>query len=148
MCKVLYLIINLLINNNRDIICLSKNLFCVLWRRDDFMKKYLPKIIIILLQIFVLYLFPFAFKYIDQIIVIVGIFLAVFGLSMMIVIVSKNKIKYFYSILVSIMYVTSIPLFYNDSAFGNVVWYFAISSGGLLLGFLIDKFVDSVYNNR
>ena len=59
------------------------------------MKKYLPKIIIILLQIFVLYLFPFAFKYIEQIIVIVGIFLAVFGLSMMIVIVSKNKIKYF-----------------------------------------------------
>lgn len=112
------------------------------------MKKYLPKIIIILLQIFVLYLFPLAFKYIDQIIVIVGIFLAVFGLSMMIVIVSKNKIKYFYSILVSIMYVTSIPLFYNDSAFGNVMWYFAISSGGLLLGFLIDKFVDSVYNNR
>ena len=80
--------------------------------------------------------------------VIVGMLISTFGLSMMIAVVSKRKIKYLFCLLAVALFIGSIPIYYNTSAYETVIWYFAISVGGLLLGFLIDKFVDSVYNKK
>lgn len=112
------------------------------------MKKYLLEILVILLTIVTFYLSPLIFRGIDPTIVVVGMLIAIFGLSMMIVIVSKKKIKYLYSILVSVLYTLSVPLFYNKSAYEIIIWYFLVSVVGLLLGFLIDKFIDSFYNKK
>jgi len=112
------------------------------------MKKYLLEIIVILLQIGVFYLSPLVFKMFNLTIVIVGMLLATFGLSMMMVVVSKKKIRYLYPILASILYSLSVSFFYNNSAYGIIIWYFLVSVVGVLLGFLIDKFIDSIYNKK
>lgn len=112
------------------------------------MKKTLLSIIIIVLQICTFYLAPLLFNVFNTIHVIVGMLIATFGLSMMIAVVSKSKLKYLFAVLAIALFIGSIPIYYNNSAFETVIWYFAVSVVGLLLGFLIDKFVDSVYNKK
>lgn len=112
------------------------------------MKKTILKIIIIILQVCTFYLAPLLFKVFNPVHVIVGMLISTFGLSMMIAVVSKRKVKYLFCLLAVALFIGSIPIYYNTSAYETVIWYFAVSVGGLLLGFLIDKFVDSVYNKK
>lgn len=112
------------------------------------MKKYLAKMIIVLLQVCVFFLAPLLFKVYNPSHVIVGMLIATFGLSMMIVVVSDAKIRYLYALIPPLMFIPSIPIYYNSSATESIIWYFGVSVGGVLLGFMIDKFIDVLYNRK
>ena len=103
------------------------------------MKKYVREIVVILLQMFVFYLLPMCMGNIGALGMVFLILLTTFILSIVIGAISENKIKYLYPIVVSILFIPSIFIYYNESAFVHSLWYLVVSSVGLAIGTVINK---------
>ena len=108
------------------------------------MKKFFKEIIIILIQIFAFYLLPMKMLNIDVLRMIFSILFVTFILSIVIVIISNNKIKYCYPIIVSLLFIPTVFIYYNESAFVHCLWYLAVSSLGLLIGVFIRLIIVKV----
>ena len=106
------------------------------------MKKYLKEIVSILLQIFVFYLFPKAIGNIGALGMVFLILASTFILSIIVGFISKNKIKYLYPIVVALLFIPSIFIYYNESAFVHSLWYLVVSGIGILIGTAINKSLD------
>ena len=108
------------------------------------MKRYLIEIIILLLQLFMFYIFPLFAGPTDAMGMVLLIILSTFGLSFVLSFISKNKIKYLYPVVISILFIPSIFIYYNESALIHSIWYLVISSVGMIIGlginFISNKF--------
>ena len=95
---------------------------------------YSIELFILILQLATFYIFPlFSEPFGPMGMVFVIIFLT-FMLSMFLGLLSRNAVKYLYPIAIAILFVPSVFIYYNESALVHAVWYFAISSVGLLFG--------------
>lgn len=103
------------------------------------MKKYLKEIIILLIQLLIFYIYPVFMGAEDAIGMVLFIVLSTFILSLILGIISKDKIKYLYPIIISILFIPSIFIYYNSSALIHSIWYLIISFFGLLIGSIINK---------
>lgn len=103
------------------------------------MKRYLKEIIILLLQAFIFYLLPMCMENIGAIGMVMLILFLTFALSIIITSISNNKIKYLYPVIVSLMFIPSMFIYYNESALIHSIWYLVVSSIGLLIGTFIYK---------
>ena len=101
------------------------------------MKRYLKEIIILLLQLFMFYIFPFFAGPTDAMGMILLIILSTFGLSFVLSCISKNRIKYLYPVIISILFIPSVFIYYNESALIHSIWYLVISSIGIIIGLII-----------
>ncbi len=102
------------------------------------MKK---EIIILLLQLFVFYIFPLFAGPTDAMGMVVLIILAVFILSIIIGIISKNKFKLLYPIAVAVLFIPSVFIYYNKTALIHSIWYLVDSSIGMVIGIIINKLI-------
>lgn len=101
------------------------------------MKKYIKEIVILFIQLFMFYIFPlFMFLY-EPIGTVMMILLITFILSIIITIISKNKIKYLYPIIIAILFIPSVFIYYNESALVHSIWYLVVSAIGLLIGSIV-----------
>lgn len=112
------------------------------------MKKYLKEIIVFLLQIFMFYIFPLFAGPTDAIGMVLLIILATFLLSMILGIISNNKIKYFYSLIIALLFIPSIFIYYNESALVHSLWYLVISTSGLSLGIVINIIFNKIFKKN
>ena len=103
------------------------------------MKKYIREIVVLLLQMFIFYLLPMCMGNIGALGMVFLILLTTFVLSIIIGAISKNNIKYFYPAIVSILFIPTIFIYYNESAFVHSLWYFVVSSIGLVIGIIMNK---------
>jgi len=103
------------------------------------LKKYLKEIIIILIQLFMFYIFPLFAGPTDAMGMVLLIILSTLLLSIILGNISKEKIKYLYSIVIAILFIPSVFIYYNESALIHSIWYLVISSIGLLVGTIIYK---------
>ena len=103
------------------------------------MKKYIKEIVVILLQMFIFYLLPMCMGNIGALGMVFLILLTTFILSKIIGAISKNKVKYLYPIAVAILFIPTIFIYYNESAFVHALWYFVVSSVGLVIGMIANK---------
>ena len=103
------------------------------------MKKYLKEIITILIQILIFYIFPLFAGPTDIMGMVVLMLLATLVLSLILTIISKEKIKYLYPLVVAIIFVPSIFIYYNESALIHSLWYFVSSLLGTILGIITNK---------
>lgn len=103
------------------------------------MKKYLKEIITILIQILIFYLFPLYAGPTDIMGMVVLMLLATLVLSLILTIISKEKIKYLYPLVVAIIFIPSIFIYYNESALIHSLWYFVSSLIGTILGIITNK---------
>lgn len=101
------------------------------------MEKYIKEIVIMLLQIFMFYIFPFFAGPTDAIGMVILIIMATFLFSAILGGISGNKIKFLYPVATAIIFIPTIFIHYNESASIHSVWYLVISSVGLLLGIVI-----------
>ena len=103
------------------------------------MKRYIKEIVILLIQLFMFYLYPLYAIRVDQIgMVLIMLFVTIL-LSLIIGVVSDKKIKYIYPIIISLLFIPSVFIYYNESALVHSLWYFVVSSFGLFLGIIISK---------
>lgn len=105
------------------------------------MKKYLKEIIILLIQITIFYICPLFAKSHDMIGLISLLILITLILSTVIGIISKEKLKYFYPIIISILFIPTVFIYYNESALVHTIWYLVISYIGIILGNIINKLI-------
>ena len=67
------------------------------------------------------------------------IILSTFGLSFVLSCISKNRVKYLYPVIISILFIPSVFIYYNESALIHSLWYMVVSAIGLLIGTAIYK---------
>lgn len=103
------------------------------------MKKYLKEIITLLIQILIFYIFPLFAGPTDAMGMVVLMLLATLVLSLILTIISKEKIKYLYPLVVAIIFIPSIFIYYNESALIHSLWYFVSSLLGTILGIITNK---------
>lgn len=108
------------------------------------MKKYLKEITILTIQIFMFYIFPLFAGPTDAMGMVFLILVTTFILSIILASISKEKTKYFYPILVSIIFIPSVFIHYNSSALIHSLWYLVISIIGMLIGTIINKLVKKL----
>ena len=103
------------------------------------MRKIWKEITILLIQLFMFYIFPLFAGPTDAMGMVFLIIVGTFILSLLIGILSNNKIKYFYSVFTSIIFIPSVFIYYNESALIHSVWYLVVASIGLFIGSSICK---------
>ena len=105
------------------------------------MKKYFKELVIYILQLFMFYIFPLFAGPTDMMGMVLLIIISTFILSVIMGSISKEKIKYLYPFIVSIIFIPTVMLYYNSSALIHSVWYLVISLIGLLIGIAINKLI-------
>lgn len=108
------------------------------------MKKYIKEIIILLIQLFMYYIFPMFAGPTDAMGMVVLIIIATFILAIIIGAISKGKIKYFYPVIISILFLPSVYIYYNSSALIHAIWYLVVSSIGEVIGIIIGKVIYNI----
>lgn len=101
--------------------------------------RYIKEIIILAIQMFMFYIFPLFMYLYEPIGTVMLILLTTFIISIVISIISKNKIKYLYPIIIAILFIPSVFIYYNESALVHSIWYLVISFIGIILGTIIYK---------
>lgn len=102
------------------------------------MKRYIKEIIIMIIQLFMFYIFPLFVGPTDAMGMVFLIWLSTIVLGIIIGIVSNKKIKYLYPIVISILFLPSIFIYYNESALIHSLWYLVSSSIGILISSIIN----------
>ena len=103
------------------------------------MKKYLKEIIVLLIQLFMFYIFPMFAGPTDAMGMVFLIWVSTIILGLIITLISSNKIKYLYPIIIAILFIPSVFIYYNESALVHSLWYLVSSSVGVLIGTIIYK---------
>ena len=103
------------------------------------MKNCINELIIIVIQLLVFYMLPLFVGSESAIGMVLLILLITFILSIITGIFIKRKIKYLYPILVSLLFIPSIFIYYNESALIHSIWYLVVSLVGLVVGVVIRK---------
>lgn len=98
------------------------------------MKQYKKELIILIMQLFMFYIFPLFAGPTDTMGMVLLIWLSTIILGLLIGVISSKKIKYLYPIVISILFIPSIFIYYNESALIHSLWYLVSSSIGLLVG--------------
>ena len=106
------------------------------------MKRFWKEILILIIQLFLFYILPLFAGPTDIMGLIFLIIVGTFILSIIISSISIEKIKYFYPLIVAIIFTPSIFIYYNESALIHIVWYFVDSLIGLAIGTIIYKLTN------
>lgn len=103
------------------------------------MKKYLKEIIILIIQLLFFYILPLFAGPTDTMGLVYILIVSTLFLSLIMGTISNNKVKYFYPIIVSLIFIPTIFIYYNDTALIHSIWYLVISLIGLIIGSLIKR---------
>ena len=105
------------------------------------MKKYFREFVVLLLQLFMFYVFPLFADPTDAMGMVVLIIFATLLLSAVIGFISDKKMKYLYPVITAISFVPSVFIYYNETALIHSLWYFVVSSVGMIIGVILRKLI-------
>ena len=100
------------------------------------MKKFAKEIIILFIQLLMFYVFPLFAGSTDAIGMVLLILLSTILLSYVLGAISNNKVKYLYPVAISVLFIPSVFIYYNESALVHALWYLVVSTADLLIGAL------------
>lgn len=112
------------------------------------MKRYVKELIIFALQLFMFYVFPMFAGPADMMGMVLLIVLATLLLSLIIGVLSNNKVKYLYPIVTAVAFIPSVFIYYNESALIHSVWYLVVSAIGFSVGFGINILAHKSKQNK
>ncbi len=108
------------------------------------MKRYIKEIITLILQLFMFYIFPLFAGPTDAMGMVFLILLATSVLSLILGIISEEKIKYFYPVISAVIFIPSVFIHYNESALIHSLWYFVVSAVGMAVGTVINLIIKKI----
>lgn len=107
------------------------------------MGKYKKEIIAGLIQLAVFWLIPLFFSLLrgkgGAIFMVMLMLAGTIALSAILCIGSANKVKYFFPVFAAVMFLPTVPLYYNSTALIHSLWYFIASGIGIGMGMLNKK---------
>ena len=98
------------------------------------MKRFIKEIIILFIQLFMFYIFPLFAGPTDAMGMVFFIWVSTIILAMILAIISSEKIKYLNPVAISILFIPSVFIYYNESALIHSLWYFISSGIGMIVG--------------
>lgn len=107
------------------------------------MGKYIKEISVTVLQLLIFYLLPLFAGPTDAIGMVFLLIWSAIILSFMLGIISDSKLKFLYPIAISILFIPSVFIYYNESALIHAIWYLVVSTIGMSIGSLIHKLINS-----
>lgn len=108
------------------------------------MNKYLKEIVAVLTQILVFYVSPLFAGPTDTMGVIVLMLILTLTTSIIYGIVSNEKIKYLFPVIVALVYLPTVFIYFNESALVHTAWYLIISMVGIIVGTVINKVINII----
>lgn len=103
------------------------------------MKKYKKELILLVLQAYMFYLFPLFAGPTDVMGMVFLIIVSTFALGYFFGMLSRWKWKWVWPTVVSLLFLPTVPIYYNFTAMIHAMWYLVISAVGMLLGVLTRK---------
>lgn len=98
------------------------------------MKKYGKEIVILILQALLFYVTPLFTGPTDAMGMVLLMILGTFTLSLILGAICPPGIKWAFPLAAALLFIPSVPLYYNFSAMVHAAWYFAVATAGLLIG--------------
>ena len=108
------------------------------------MKRYLKEIIILIIQLLVFYILPLFAGPADTMGLVVLLILCTFILPLILGIISNNNIRFLYPIVISILFIPSVFIYYNDSALIYTLWFIVDAYIGIFIGSLIHIIINKL----
>lgn len=112
------------------------------------MKRYVKELIIFVLQLLAFYILPLFAGPTDIMGLVLLIIITTFALSLVVGVISNNKIKYLYPIVTAVVFLPTVPIYYNSSALIHSVWYLVVSGVGLLIGLGVNFVVGKIKQKK
>lgn len=112
------------------------------------MKRYLKELVIVICQLFLFYVFPLFAGPTDAMGMVFLILLGTFALSLVLGILSRSGVKWGYPAACALLFVPTVPIYYNFSAMIHATWYLVIAAVGLALGSGLGALVRKVRKNN
>lgn len=103
------------------------------------MRKFKKELILLALQVCMFYLFPLFAGPTDVMGMIVLILACTFAVGFFFGLLSRWEGKWAWPAAVSLLFLPTVPIYYNFTALVHAIWYLVISGLGLLLGVGIRK---------
>ena len=98
------------------------------------MKRYAKELIILAIQVLIFYIVPLFAGPTDMMGLVFLLILFTCLSSIAMGVLSNSKIKYLYPTVISLAFIPSVFIYYNNSALIHAVWYLVVSIVGLLVG--------------
>ena len=112
------------------------------------MKRYAKEIAALVLQAALFYLFPLCAGPTDVIGMVVLMLLATFALGLLLGALSDNAIKWACPAAAAVLFVPSVPIYYNATALVHATWYMVMGFAGMALGVLIRMVVNKIFSRK
>lgn len=112
------------------------------------MKRYVKELIIFVLQLLAFYILPLFAGPTDIMGLVLLIIITTFALSLVVGVISNNKIKYLYPIVTAVVFLPTVSIYYNSSALIHSVWYLVVSGVGLLIGLGVNFVVGKIKQKK
>ena len=100
------------------------------------MKRFFKELLLLFQQLSAFYLYPPFSASAGPMGMVFLILLATLILSVLTGVLSGEKLKFLFPPVISLLFIPSVFLYYNESALIHALWYFVVSSAGLLAGSL------------
>ena len=101
------------------------------------MKKYWKELTALVLQLFMFYIFPLFAGPTDAMGMVFLILFSAILLGFLLGVFSKGWVKFLYPIVIAVLFVPSVPIYYNESALIHALWYLVVSAAGMAVGSLL-----------
>ena len=98
------------------------------------MKKYAKELVLLLLQLFMFYIFPLFAGPTDAMGMVVLILFATLALSLVLGICSRSAVKWAYPAACAVLFLPTVPIYYNSSALVHAMWCLVVAAVGLAIG--------------
>lgn len=103
------------------------------------MKKFKKELILLALQVYMFYLFPLFAGPTDVMGMVFLIIVCTFVLGYFFGRLSQWEWRWAWPAAVSLLFLPTVPIYYNFTALVHVLWYLVISAAGMALGWLTRK---------
>ena len=95
------------------------------------MKKYVKEIVVLALQFFMFYIFPMFAGPTDAMGMVFLMLFATLVLGAVLGGISEKAEKFLYPGLIALLFIPTIPIYYNESALVHSIWYMVVSYIGM-----------------
>ena len=98
------------------------------------MKRFAKELLILALQLLLFYVLPLFAGPTDAIGMVFLIILGTFTLALILGMICPSTVKWAFPPVAALLFLPTVPLYYNFSATIHATWYFAVAAAGLLVG--------------
>ena len=101
------------------------------------MKRYWKELLLLAAQLGMYYIFPLFCGPTDAMGMVFLILCSVFLFALLVGAFGRSPLKYAWPAAVALLFLPSVPIWYNSSALVHALWYLVVSAVGLALGCLV-----------